>query len=917
MGTPQAAALIGRADELDKIREYCRALAAGNGALVLLDGDAGAGKTRLLHEILKPPFLPRGYVAISSGALDYARAPYAPIRDVLVALDKLYPKVLANDTALAQRLRPVLDFTPLEHAGDDGAARRRLLDAFVGALHKYAANAPLVLAVEDVHWIDRASADVLMHTARDLSVLRALVLVTYRGSEAGERPESRDLIAQLSRSAAKLQIKPLSTSDAMLLIQDVVPSNLPIGVRRTICELGQGNPLLLIELARHAADNPDSLNGTLPVSLQSLVNDRLARFDERDRDLLRVCAAMDAFEPAAVAEIAQAPVSAVMATLRKARTAGIVVEAPGSREKFLFRHALIRRAITGELLVIEIAALHARIARRLEAQELSNERNARLAYHYWMAGERENSRRFNALAAQAAAAVYAYDDAAMLYERAVEGALLDETSHALHVELAQTYVAAGRYRQAMETYRRLFLYAREHISPNEAARIAIDLSRCCYHALDDEGATSALSDALAILDERANPELAFELHGLLGWYAVHRRQLEEADAALQRAETLLQHGSAVPRVRFHEARAAHEVHAKGGGAWREHLERALDTARRLEPKEQVRRFLNAIALSVASEIDAFDYALDLIAELKGIVASNAGLDHESYLDTAAWITFTCGRLVETRELIDALLPYVNDAPIYGFRVASVGIPLGLRTGDDLLLHACMRPRVLHDAFASKREQVFGPVATAVAEHMLAQGRSSEAAALIERTMHRLTETGNNFDLLIMAARTGSDEVAKRAEQLLAPWQERSRSGRACMMMVRAYRCKSARRVEYAQDAARAFEDLRWPLHRAQALELAGEAEPALTVYRQCGAAAEVLRIERRMQGANGNGLSRREVEVAQLVAEGNSNRAIAERLVLSERTVENHIASIFTKLNVRSRVEIASFMTREKAQSAS
>lgn len=918
MGTSsRGAALVGRAEELEQLREHCRALTAGAGAVVLLDGEAGAGKTRLLGEVLKPPFLPKGYVAVTAGALDYARAPYAPIRDVLVALDKLYPKVLAQNAAIAQALQPVLEFKPLEAAGDDAAERRRLLDAVLDALHKYAAHAPLVLAIEDVHWIDRASADVLLHTVRDLDALRALVLVTYRASEAGGRAESRDLIAQLSRSAATLNIKPLSASDAMLLIQDVVPSNLPIGMRRTICELGQGNPLLLIELARHAAENPESLNGALPVSLQALVNDRLARFDEQDRDILRVCAAMDAFDPHAVADVAQAPLPAVMATLRKARTAGIVIEAPGSRDRFLFRHALIRRAITDELLGIELADLHARIARRLEAQAPSTELTARLAYHYWMAGERENARKFNALAGQAAAALYAYDDAAMLYERAIEGAVIDESARPFYIALAQTYVAGGRYRQAVDVYRQVFAYLRDQQKPAEAARIAIEVSRCCFHALEDDGCITAVREALEILDAEQEAQLAFELHGLLGWYLVHRRRTDEAQEALRQAHPLLAHGSAVAKVRYHEARAAYEVHGRGGGSWREEIEHALLVARELEPIEQIRRYANAMALSVASEIDAFDVALDLLTKCEAIVAAHPSLGHQSVLAPSAWITFTCGRLAHARSIIDALLPYVNDAANYAFWVASVGIPLALRTGDEMLLRACARPRLLQEAFASKRQQVFGPVAAAVAEHMLSQGRPSEAAALIERTMHRLDAAGNNFDLLILASRVGSDAVADRATQMLEPWQDRSRSANACMQLIRAYRSRAPRRAELAQAAAKGFEELRWPLHRAQALELAGDLETALAVYSECGAAADVLRVERRGQSSAPGGLSKRELEVAELVAEGNSNRAIADRLALSERTVENHIASMFGKLNVRSRAEIAAFVTRENARSAS
>jgi DNA-binding NarL/FixJ family response regulator len=179
----------------------------------------------------------------------------------------------------------------------------------------------------------------------------------------------------------------------------------------------------------------------------------------------------------------------------------------------------------------------------------------------------------------------------------------------------------------------------------------------------------------------------------------------------------------------------------------------------------------------------------------------------------------------------------------------------------------------------------------------------------------LTDAGNNFDLLILAARLGSEAIAERAAALLEPWLSRSRSARASMALLRAYRSKGLERVEFAKTAAHEFEQLAWPLHRARALELCGESESesALNIYRECGAAADVVRLSSRKQSASASVLSKREVEVAGLVAEGNSNRAIAEKLVLSERTVENHIASVFSKLNVRSRAEIAAFVARENA----
>lgn len=917
MSTSPGSALIGRTDELESMSLRARAVSSGCGALILVDGDAGVGKTRLLAELLRAPSLPAGYAAVCAGALDYARAPYAPIRDVLVALDTRYPKVLAQNIAIAQTLRPLLELEPFEEGSADPARRRRLLDAIVHAFERYSANAPLIVAVEDAHWIDRASADVLVHTMRSLQTLRALFVVTYRGSEAGERAESRNLIAQLSRSASTLQLRGLSTSDAMLLIQDVVPSNLPIAVRRSICELGQGNPLLLIELARHAAENPAALDGALPVSLRALVNDRLARFDRQDRDILQVCAAMDRFDPRVVSDIARAPLQSVLETLRKARGAAIVVESPSAREQFLFRHALIRRAITDELLGIELAELHARIARRLETQQATADLNARLAYHYWMAGERENAQRFNTLAAQAAAGVYAYDDAAMLYERAIDAKPVEAATRDLHAALAQTYAAAGRYRQAVDIYRSLFSYAREHENSTRAVSIAIELSRCCFHALDDEGCTGAVRDALAITDPQREPGLAFELHGLLAWYLVHQRNTEPAHEALKRAQTLLAHGTPVARVRFHEARAAYEVHARGGGAWREAMEDGLRAALELEPRERIRRVANAMALAVASEIDAYDVALDLLERSDEIIAANPSLAHLPVLAPSAWITYTCGDLAHTRRILDAMLPLVGDAPYLAFWAAAAGIPLGLRTGDEMLVRSCSRPRLLQDAFASKRQQVFGPVAAAIAEHMLAQGRDGEACTLIERTLDRLQDAGNNFQLLMLAARAGSDALAQRAQAMIEPWESRSTSAHACSNLMRAFRAKGSQRVELARAAASEFEVLHWRLHQAQALELAGDVQAALQIYRSCGAAADVVRAEPRTSRGIPGGLSKRELEVADLISRGNSNRSIAERLVLSERTVENHIASIFAKLDVRSRAEVAAFITRENAQSAS
>lgn len=901
MSTGGDMAFVGRADELERLRDCASALAAGTGAVVLLEGEAGAGKTRLAEE-MRP--------AVIAGALEYVQAPYGIVRDLLLSLDRRNPKVLKNDAALAGALRSILDLPSPDEAAPE---QRKILDAVVAAVKKYSQAEPLVLAIEDVHWIDRGSADVLAHLARLAPEIRALLLITYRGTDAVQREESRFLVAQLTRFARiVLPLKPLTPTEAMLLINEAASRSLPLAVRRSICELAQGSPLLVLELTRHAEQDPAALSSALPVSLQALVHERLARFSEDERDVLRVCAALETFDITAVAEIAGVPQDVILSTLRKARSEHIVSESSPGR--FIFRHALIRRAVNDEILGLDVAALHARIARRLRGGPDAPELRARLAYHYWMARDPENCERYNVLAAENAAAVHAYDGAALHYERAIGERIVDATTSSLYLNLAGMYELCGRYRQAGDVYRRLLAYASASGSAVEAAQAGIALSRACFYALDDEGSIAAVRDSLAAINAQSHRGIAFELHSLSAWYLVHLRRTKEAKEALERAAEFEDAAEVVPRIRFYEARAAYEVHARGGGQWREEIERALELADTLDAPGRVRRYCNAMALAVASSLDAFPFAFGLLEKLTPLLGAESMAD-PSFLSTLLWMQYCTGRLADARATIESLLPTITDAAIHAFRAASIGIPLALRTGEQRLLKACARPHLLEEAFASKDPVVFGPVSAAVAEHLMVQGKAGEAMALVERTLSRLTDAGNNFDLILLAARIGSSSAARRAAKLLEPWIERSRSARAINKLMEAYAASNKERIALAREAAHAFADLGWALYQAQALEVAGDTDAAFSLYEKVGAAAEVARLElqKRKTLVFKDVLSKREAEVAELVARGYSNRAIAETLVLSERTVENHVASIFGKLNVRSRAEIASYVAREKA----
>lgn len=914
MGTGTGAALVGRADELYRLRACTRALSEGTGALVLLDGEAGTGKTRLVSEIVRSPFLPKGYASAVAGALDYARAPYAPIRDLLLALDKRFPKVLASNRLLAAALQPVLEFRPPEDAEGDPAEQRRILDAVVQAVGLYAAQSPIVLAIEDVHWIDNASADVLSHLGRAISTMRALLLVSFRPADAQQDQKTQHVLAQLARNATlALSLRPLSNTDSMVLIDDVAPPTLPMDVRRKICGLADGNPLLLIEFTKLAAQDPGALDGSLPLTLKALVNERLAQFDSVDVDVLRVAAAMGEFEPRMLAEIAGIEEPRVFGMLRKARDASIIGEQRSEGAPFIFRHALIRHAVTEGLLAPEAAYLHQRIAERLEQEPASPQIVSRLAHHFYHARVSEKSRHYNGQAAAQALAVFAYSDAIQFIERAIDARPLDESTHSLYKLLAETCAAARRPADGMRASLQLFEYAIRRDDSAEIASNGFDLARHQYQMLDDEGSLATIRRAIDAVDARTHPKEAFNLLATLAWYLAHLRRTSEAAEVLEKADALREYGDERGLVRFFEASGVRKAHDGEVEGYRADLQTALAIAEPLDPHFFVNRLDTAIAIAMASNLDDMEFARGLCQRL-WVITETMPVDVVAHtLAMSAHGTFLYGDLENAKRLVLRALPAAEEAPLLSFSIAYTGIPLALHLDDPLLLRRCARPRLLEHAFASVAPNVFGPIAAAVAMQLRSQNRVDEARALLTRAVRRLNDVSNNVHLIVEAARSAAVEALERGMPMLAELKEESRSGAGGWHLAMAYSSSGEERREHAAHAAEIFHTIPWKLYEAEALELAGRAPEALEIYRACGCVADVRRLEASQNARVNTGLSKREYEVALLVAQGRSNKRIADELSLSERTVENHIASIFAKLSLRSRSEIAAYMAREGA----
>jgi DNA-binding CsgD family transcriptional regulator len=246
--------------------------------------------------------------------------------------------------------------------------------------------------------------------------------------------------------------------------------------------------------------------------------------------------------------------------------------------------------------------------------------------------------------------------------------------------------------------------------------------------------------------------------------------------------------------------------------------------------------------------------------------------------------------------------------------AAVGVRLAYYAGDDAGADRFATAEAMDRAFASGETQNLGLLAGCVAAHYDETDRREEAAALRARALQSLRSFDYSFWLLDQLA-AGANPAERRAARAIIERAANDLAARASLVLFDARLARASRKPgakEIAADAAAAFEAIGWPWERAQALEIAGRYAEALDVCRRHGFERHAVKLaDRRRRARHRTGrraLTKRELEVARLAAAGESNRAIAQRLFIGERTVETHIASIFDRFDLASRRQLSALV---------
>ncbi|HWI00794.1 MAG TPA: AAA family ATPase [Propionibacteriaceae bacterium] len=411
------APLVGRLAETDALDEVLRMRADGTEdgpVAVVIAGDAGIGKSRLAAEMTSRAAA-AGWQVLSAGCLDLAEGsvPYLPLVDALRAVtDEELPPVLEHwrrgeTEPAAPELSPDM-------------ARGRVYAAYLDLLRVHSHEAPIALVVEDVHWADRATRDLLSYLIRGLGTpqfqARVLVLLTYRSDELTRTSPVRAWLSELLRlpGVSRMNLGPLDQAGVTTQLASLGAFDL--SQAREIYRRSEGNPFYVEELA--ALWSGGELR--VPEAVRNVADVRVGHLAPHVREMVRLLAAIG--RPAGfelLQLLSSDPAEELVAALHSAvDTAILTVDRETST--YRFRHALLADAVLDQFLPGERAAVHAIIAEALTQRPALSTGPSELGYHQAAAGDLSTALASYLAAADGAERVYAFGEAGGYLERALD-----------------------------------------------------------------------------------------------------------------------------------------------------------------------------------------------------------------------------------------------------------------------------------------------------------------------------------------------------------------------------------------------------------------------------------------------------------------------------------------------------------------
>lgn len=906
--------LVGRDDALQLGIRRWREAAAGRGELLLIAGESGIGKTRLLAEI------------VARADVHSPRAgAFPPERDTPGAvIDNLADELrrMGHDDPAA-RLRGRL--AAEESTADVTRRRRLLLGDLALIISEFLAEAPTLLRIEDLHWADELSLDVLERVAQSLEATPSLVIATYRSDELFEGSRLRSWRARLleQRLAEEVRLPRLDSAGISSLVEAITGTVPASELVRSLLRRSDGIPLHIEELL--AAERDSAVLETVGEAVAA----RLVDLDPSTREIVSAASVIGrAFDVRLLEEVTAGSEDAVATALQEASAVHLVVRYPDTR--IGFRHAIVCDVTYAEIPTARRSALHGAVARAASRIGFGD---AYVSEHFERAGESDLAHDHALAAAADAVRVSAHREAAELYRRALRTMPGDSSpAHQAEVHTAQARElavvddigpAADHLEAAIGIHRSL--------GDEVAAATLVPQLIAVRHLLGadfDERSAAAL-DSLARLDDHteATQARAGLLAALSAATMLDRRLEQSLEYGALALELLDDTDPIVLEVRL-SVGSSLVFAGRGPEGW-PMLEDTIKRAKDAGLEEVAARGFRMIGSS-ASVLLQYESATAWIADGLDYTAKTERWSDHHYLVAhrghVGWATgdWEGAERSARHALADGIgiTTRITALIVLGYVALARAAFTEARA---LLEEARSLAEPMHEL------QRISPVLWGLAELALREEHFAEAIALCENGLtesNRVADAAYLFPYVLTGTRAllalrdtaGAREWIERCTALIGsrpiPGVDFSLTHARGLVELSEGRVAAARELLETASEGWSGLDRRW--EAVQALD------DLARIARRSKRSADAARLSRRARelssGADAldaasrgiddddSPLSARELEVARLVAAGATNREIAERLVVSPKTVSAHVEHILAKLGVARRAEVAAWV---------
>jgi DNA-binding SARP family transcriptional activator/tetratricopeptide (TPR) repeat protein len=497
--------LVGRHDEMEQLERWYRA-PPNSERVMLLAGDPGIGKTRLLAETAVRAFASDAIV-LAGRAPEETLVPYQPFLEALghyvfrAPLEEL--RLVAREYGaelgrLIPELRRRVPELPPPEPGDPETDRYRLFEAVAGLLSEISAAVPVLIVLDDLQWADRPTLLLLRHLARSPHNTRVSIMGAYRDVDRWSDGFDAALAGlRRERLMVQLDVGGLPEAEAMELVRLRAGGTPSLAFVEALYRETEGNPFFIEEIVRHLTDAGvrsedagarDLERVGLPEDVRDVISRRLDRLAPGSIEWLRVAAVIGRdFDSGLLERVLGFDEDRFLAALEEALDAGLVVEAPGDPGRYSFAHALIRETLYEGMSSARRARVHRRVGVALEEMNptLPDLQIGALALHFTRAADPEDAERairYGLQAGQQATAMLANEEAAAHYSRALE--VLDRSDPEalrrrcdLLLELGEAQVRSGERPLAWATFREAAALGAELGDKGSLVRAAIGASR--------------------------------------------------------------------------------------------------------------------------------------------------------------------------------------------------------------------------------------------------------------------------------------------------------------------------------------------------------------------------------------------------------------------------------------------------------